>query len=195
MMDTIGSALPTADENFRRLGRRIVNQSPASVFDNGAPAVPFDPSDDSNFSGGLPGRIAAFLAGTMNQAQTLPPDDGAQGIPDGKSVPRLVRVNGNNSPASVSDIGAPAGPIVPSDHPYSPGNLADWIAALAGVDRQNPNQFAPPPLDDGLRDFYRNDPTQPREDSDLQTLDARLSGSGDIKDAVALYKARKSSRR
>jgi hypothetical protein len=113
----------------------------------------------------------------------------------GKSVPRLVRVNGDNSPASVSDIGAPAAPIVPPDHPYSPGGLADWIAALAGVDPRNPNQFAPPPLDDGLRDFYRNDPTQPREDTDLQALDARLSGSGDIKDAVALYKARKSSRR
>ena len=52
-----------------------------------------------------------------------------------------------------------------------------------------------PPLDDGLRDLYRNDPIQPREDTNLQTLDARLSGSGDIRDAVALYKARKSSRR
>jgi hypothetical protein len=34
-----------------------------------------------------------------------------------------------------------------------------------------------------------------RDHADLQALSARLSKSGDIRDAVALYKARKSSRR
>jgi hypothetical protein len=34
-----------------------------------------------------------------------------------------------------------------------------------------------------------------REQSDLRTLNAKLSSSGDIKDAVALYHARKSGRR
>jgi phage terminase large subunit len=34
-----------------------------------------------------------------------------------------------------------------------------------------------------------------REHADLRTLNSRLSSSGDIKDAVALYHARKSSRR
>ncbi len=34
-----------------------------------------------------------------------------------------------------------------------------------------------------------------REHADLRTLNARLSSSGDIKDAVALYHARKSGRR
>ncbi len=34
-----------------------------------------------------------------------------------------------------------------------------------------------------------------REHADLRTLNARLSSSGDIKDAVALYHARKSTRR
>ena len=34
-----------------------------------------------------------------------------------------------------------------------------------------------------------------REHTDLRTLNARLSSSGDIKDAVALYNARKSGRR
>ncbi len=34
-----------------------------------------------------------------------------------------------------------------------------------------------------------------REHADLRTLSARLSSSGDIKDAVALYNARKSSKR
>ena len=34
-----------------------------------------------------------------------------------------------------------------------------------------------------------------REGTDMRTLNARLSSSGDIKDAVALYNARKSSKR
>jgi hypothetical protein len=34
-----------------------------------------------------------------------------------------------------------------------------------------------------------------REHADLRTLNARLSSSGSIKDAVALYTARKSSKR
>jgi phage terminase large subunit len=34
-----------------------------------------------------------------------------------------------------------------------------------------------------------------RESADLQALSAKLSQSGDIKDAVALYKARLASRR
>jgi hypothetical protein len=54
---------------------------------------------------------------------------------------------------------------------------------VAGIDPQNPNQFAPPPLDDE------------QQQADLRALDARLSSSGDIRDAVALYNARKSSRR
>ena len=37
--------------------------------------------------------------------------------------------------------------------------------------------------------------TAEREQADLRTLNARLSSSGDIKDAVALYHARKSNRR
>jgi hypothetical protein len=32
---------------------------------------------------------------------------------------------------------------------------------LAGIDPQNPTQPAPPPLDDQLRGFYRDDPLQP----------------------------------
>jgi hypothetical protein len=34
-----------------------------------------------------------------------------------------------------------------------------------------------------------------REHADLRTLSAKLSSSGDIKDALALYNARKSSKR
>jgi hypothetical protein len=63
---------------------------------------------------------------------------------------------------SVFDTGAPAVPFVPSDDADFSGGLLGRLAALMGVDPQNPTQPALPPLDDGLRGFYRDDPMQPR---------------------------------
>jgi hypothetical protein len=54
-------------------------------------------------------------------------------------------------------------------------------AALAGTDAQDPNQPAPP--DDA------------QEQANIQALEDRLTGSGNINDAWALYEARKASRR
>src|SRR5207247_2762648 len=60
------------------------------------------------------------------------------------------------TPASISDTGAPAAQFVPSGNPNSVGGLAGRIAALAGIDPQNP---ARSPQDDELRsNFYRDDP-------------------------------------
>jgi hypothetical protein len=95
----------------------------------------------------------------------------------------LNQLNGNNPPASVFDPGVPAAPFDVSDPTPFSGSLLGRLAAVAGIDPQNPNQPAPPPLDDE------------QEQADLRALDARLSSSGDIRDAVALYNARKSSRR
>jgi hypothetical protein len=81
-----------------------------------------------------------------------------QPAPSQTGVRRLVRVNGNNSSASVIDMGEPAAPFALPDSPSSSRSLSDWIAVLAGVDPENPTQFAPPPQDDGLRDFYRDVP-------------------------------------
>jgi len=75
-----------------------------------------------------------------------------------------------------------AAPLAPSDDPSFSGGLLGGLAALAGIDPQNPSQPAPPPLDDE------------QEQADMRALDVRLSGSGDIKDAVALYNARRSKR-
>jgi len=75
----------------------------------------------------------------------------------------------------------PASPIVSAENPNFSGGLLGRFVALAGIDPQNPNQPAPP-LDDE------------QEQADMRALDARLSSSGDIKDAVALYNARKSRR-
>jgi hypothetical protein len=46
------------------------------------------------------------------------------------------------------------------DNSDSTGN-GDWFTHLAGVAFRNPPQPALSPRDDGLRDFYGVDPTQP----------------------------------
>jgi hypothetical protein len=91
--------------------------------------------------------------------------------------------DGNKSPAPpAADAGVPASPIVSTDDPNYSGGLLGRYLALAGLDSQNSNQPAPPPLDDE------------QDQANLQEFDARLSSTGDIRDAVALYMARKASR-
>jgi hypothetical protein len=68
------------------------------------------------------------------------------------------RLDANQSQASAIDAGSPAAPAAPSDDLYFSGGLPGRIAALAGIDPRNPGQFAPSPLDDQLRAFYRDDP-------------------------------------
>jgi len=63
-------------------------------------------------------------------------------------------------PLSSSQSATPPAQFVLPDQLNPPGGLAGWIAALAGIDPQNPNQPAPSPLDDQLRGF-RGDQTQP----------------------------------
>jgi hypothetical protein len=134
--------------------------------------------DHSNASGD--GDWFNFLAGIASRNSAQPPlDEGTQGISSSKRVPRLTRVNGNNS-APAFDSGASAAPLAPSVDPNFSGGLLGRLAALAGID---PNQPAPPLPDDDLKQ------------ADIRALDARFSSSGNIKDAVALYNARKSNRR
>jgi hypothetical protein len=49
-----------------------------------------------------------------------------------------------------------------SAHPRAtlPRGLLGRLAALMGVGPQNPDQLAPPPQDDELRAFYRDNPAQ-----------------------------------
>jgi hypothetical protein len=69
-------------------------------------------------------------------------------------------------------------PFVSSDDANYSGGLLGMFAALAGSD---PNQPAPP--DDE------------QEQVNLRALEDRLTSSGNIRDAVALYNARQASRR
>jgi len=89
----------------------------------------------------------------INGRVAPPPADRAPGISNDKPVvPRLSRGYGNNSSALIAEPTAPTTPFVLGGSPNSSGGLARWIAALAGVDPQNPTQLASPPLDNGLRD-------------------------------------------
>jgi len=133
--------------------------------------------DNSDASGD--GSWFNFLAGlaSQNPTQPAPPQTGSR--PERSLGRRIV----NRPPASIVDTRAPAAQLAPSDDPNFSGGLLGRFAALAGVEPPNPYQFAPPPLDNE------------QEQADLRALDARLSSSGDIRDAVALYNARKSNRR
>jgi len=60
-----------------------------------------------------------------------------------------------------TNASAPAAPLVPAGDSNLSGGLPGRLAALMGIDPLNPDQFAPPPQDDELRGYYRDDPTQP----------------------------------
>jgi hypothetical protein len=96
---------------------------------------------------------------------------------------RLGRRILNQSPAPAYDPGAAAAPLAPSDDPNFSGGLLGRFAALAGIDPQNPKRPAPPSPDDD------------EEQAALRALEDRLTSSGNVRDAVALYNARKASRR
>jgi hypothetical protein len=111
-----------------------------------------------------PGRPLGIFTGKPMPLWTTPPPlgglldhSGASGN-DGRSTPLGGVPNGKKS---ATGGGVPAAPIAPTDNPYPAGGLAGWLATLAGVDPQNPTQAAPPPLANGLRDYYRDDPVQP----------------------------------
>jgi hypothetical protein len=130
----------------------------------------------NNSSGSGNNDFVDFLAGLALRNPTQP--EPLQQTAGAKPEQWLGRSVINPSPAPGYDRGAAAAPLVPSaDANYSGGLFGRF---LAGID---PNQPAPPSPDDE------------QEQADLQALDARLSSSGNIRDAVALYNARKFSRR
>jgi hypothetical protein len=94
---------------------------------------------------------------------------------------RLGRSILNQSPAPAYDPGAAAAPVTPSVEANYSGGLLGMYAALAGTDPQDPNQPAPP--------------EDEQEQANIQALEDRLTRTGNIRDAWALYNARKASRR
>lgn len=66
----------------------------------------------------------------------------------------------NPSQPVATNSGTPAAPLTPSGDTNVSGGLLGRLAALMGVDPQNPDQPATPEQDDMLRAFYR-DPERP----------------------------------
>jgi hypothetical protein len=113
-------------------------------------------SDNSDRSSG--GNLFDFLASVApRNPSPAPPPTSAGGMP----VRILGRSIAGQPQASVFDTGAPAAPLSPSEDANFSGGLLGRLAALTGLDPQNPTQPAPPPLDDQLRGFSRDDPAWP----------------------------------
>jgi hypothetical protein len=120
-----------------------------------------------------------LLAGLVSRNSTPPepPQQTADSMPERRLGRRIL----NQSPVPAYDPGAAAAPLAPSDDPNYSGGVLSRLVALAGIDPQNSNQPAPPSPDDE------------QEQADLRALEERLASSGNIRDAVALYNARKSN--
>src|ERR1700712_3884507 len=85
-----------------------------------------------------------------------------------------------NSQAPLSDAGAPEAPLAPPDRTHFPGFFSNFGAA-GGIDPKRTTPQAQPWPDDD------------EEEANLRALEARLSSTGNVRDAVELYKARTAS--
>jgi len=136
----------------RILSRRIADRPQASVFDAGAPPVSFVSANEV-FS---PARRNAFGRGNdassrIGGAGDSPSTSGAQGSSPSALLEYIQYLNqrdANKPQASMGDSDARGASLAPSDSPTPMGGLAGRIAALAGIDPDNPDR--PVPLPGGL---------------------------------------------
>jgi hypothetical protein len=172
-----GTARPDAYRTLRRVGSAVAGIAP---LEPNEPAPPPErtpllgiasgkPMSFSPFAlplGGLSGNsdrpgdgnLFDFLAGLAPRNPSgAPPAPGAGGTP----VRILGRSIVGQPQTSAFDPVAPFAPLSPSDDANFSGGLLGRLAAMAGLDPQNAAQPAPPPLDDRLSGYYRDDPVQP----------------------------------
>lgn len=100
----------------RYLARRIVNNSPASVFDTSAPATP---DGQDSFSGRFGNWTSSPGIAPRNPNLAVPPPERGRplGIFTGKPMPEWI-------------VPLPFGGL--SNNSDAPGDIVDWISALAG---------------------------------------------------------------
>jgi ribosome-associated translation inhibitor RaiA len=115
-------------EPVRILSRRIVDRSPASVFDTSAPAVSSRNTPEPQSS-----RPLGIFGGKPMPNSPAPPP--IWNLPAG----------GGPKPGAFR-LGLPSTPValLPASTPEFIGGLAGRLAALAGIDPNNPDQTAPP---------------------------------------------------
>jgi hypothetical protein len=124
----------------RVLSRRNFDKPQSSVFGTSKPAVRFAPSDGI-FS---VDRRNALVSGSDDPSL-------AGGSSDYSSMPEPRKFQGSTPPALLKYIqllnqpsaNTPQAPFAPSDSPSPTGGLAGRIAALAGIDPNNPDQPVP----------------------------------------------------
>jgi hypothetical protein len=122
-----------------------------------APAPPTWPPQSSGPIRYLTSRVVRASDSGVPAAVLPAPSQGPLSINDAYLEYRR-RLDANQSQASAFDAGSPAAAPVPSPDSNFSSGLLGRFAAMAGVDPRNPGQFAPSPLDDQLRAFYRDDP-------------------------------------
>ena len=86
------------------------------------------------------------------------------------------------SQAPFSDAGPPQAPLAPPDGAHF-SDFFRTFGAVGGIDPEDTTRQAQPWPDDD------------EEQANLRALEARLSSTGNIRDAVELYKARTAGRR
>jgi hypothetical protein len=130
------------------LSRVIADRPQASVVETSGSAVPFAPSNEV-FS---PARGNAFAAGSG--ASLLAGGAGGSSMPglQGSSASTLLeyirhlnQLSANKLQVPAVDPDSPGASLAPSDSPTPMGGLAGRIAALAGIDPDNPDRPVPPP--------------------------------------------------
>lgn len=131
------------------------NGGRAAAIDTGAPALPFtdrqNPFGDGNGVASPAGRpVDAFTSPTPQPQQSREP----LSLNDAY-LEYLKRPNAGSSQASSINASAPAAPLVSSDISNFSGGLLGRLAALMGVDPENPDRPAPPQRDDDQRALFR----------------------------------------
>jgi len=133
---------------MRILSRRIADGPQASVFDTSGSAVPFAPFNEvfSPARGNVfaAGSDASFPAGGAG-GSSMPGPQGSNASTLLEYIRYLNQRSANKPQASMVDLDTPGASLAPSDSPSPTGGLAGRIAALAGIDPDNPDRPVPPP--------------------------------------------------
>jgi hypothetical protein len=146
---------------IRYLRRTDGSTPPASVSDTGAPVARFvlpdqlnsssDPTDWGAALAGLavpPQRRGAFVSGNDALSRATDARPGQSQGPTASTlleyIQHLNQLSANTPQAPILERGAPGASLAPSDSP-APMGLPGRLAALAGIDPDNPDQLAPPP--------------------------------------------------
>jgi hypothetical protein len=123
------------------LSRRIVDKPQASDSDTNAPPAPLVPSADHGNAFGS-GSDASFTAGGVG-GSPMPSHRGPSASALLEYIRHLNRLSANEPQASIVSSDEPGASLAPSDSP-APMGLRGRLAALAGIDPDNPDQLAPP---------------------------------------------------